>query len=242
MCQYCFEGLGAAYLAADLKGESSPEAFDAPWTLPMLLQEGMRGVPPSTASPVTLRCLAIETSWRTGAAAEPRPFLPEGHRFGAWRAPRNLQAATPAQRTEAVALLYRYGTWAMEAARQHIWRGTPADAALLLDAFPALWSAWLMVQSAACDPDVVSLALTLATGAAVLTDEMVELWLQRRAVLVWCDAEGLGAVLDAYGTELRPFLAHYAALRRPPPPSDRERLTALAHRYNEALALTWSPA
>ena len=95
-----------------------------------------------------------------------------------------------------------------------------------------------MVQSAACDADVVSLARTLATGAAVLTDEMVELWLQRRAVLVWCDAEGLGAVLDAYGTELRPFLAHYAALRRPPCPSDRAWLTALAHRYNEALALT----
>jgi len=99
-----------------------------------------------------------------------------------------------------------------------------------------------MVQSAAGDANVVSLARTLATGAAVLTDEMVELWLQRRAVLVWCDAEGLGAVLDTYGTELRPFLAHYAALRRPPAPADRARLVALAQRYNEQLALSWSPA
>ena len=242
MCQYCWEGLGAAYLAADLQGEPSPEAFDAPWWLPVLLQEGCRGLPPTTESPVTLYCLAIEPNWRGGAAARPLPSLPKEHPFGEWRAPSDPQAATPAQRAEAIALLNRYGAWATEAARKHIWRGTPADAALVLDAFPALWTAWLMVENAPRDPNVVSLARTLATGAAVVTDEMVELWLQRRAVLIWCDAEGLGRVLDAYGTELRPFLAHYAALRRPPAPADRARLIELAHRYNETLALSWSPA
>uniref|UniRef100_UPI0022EB0B12 hypothetical protein n=1 Tax=Falsiroseomonas oryzae TaxID=2766473 RepID=UPI0022EB0B12 len=80
MCEFCWEELGARILAAALRGAPSPAAFDAPWCQPMVLQEGVRGVPESVAAPVTRRCLAIEAAWRAGAASA-RPFLPEGHRF-----------------------------------------------------------------------------------------------------------------------------------------------------------------
>uniref|UniRef100_UPI0022EABF4E hypothetical protein n=1 Tax=Falsiroseomonas oryzae TaxID=2766473 RepID=UPI0022EABF4E len=185
--------------------------------------------------------LAIEAAWRAGAASA-RPFLPEGHRFGAWRAPRRRGDVADADRAGAQALLRRYHDWSGEAARRHMWRGTPQDAALVLESFPPLWAAWLVLEDAPAAPGVPALAQALATGAPVLTEETVELWLQRRAALLWCDVEGLGALLGRYHAGLRPFLAHYAALRRPPAPAERARLIALAEQHGETAALDLLPA
>lgn len=187
----------------------------------MLQEKGVAGVAANAAAPLPRRCLAIGITWRAGEMTSARPFLPEGHVLGTWRAPRRRSEIDDADRMAALALLWHYREWEMEAARRHIWRGKPKDAALMLESFPALWAAWLVVEDTPVAPGVLAFAQGMATAALVLTEEMVKFWLQRRAALLWCDVEGLCALLGQYHTGLRPFLAHYAALCRPPAQADR---------------------
>lgn len=243
MCQFCWEELGARVLPAELRGEPRSADFDAPWCQPMLLQEGVRDVPVTrTVVAPTRRCLDIEAAWRSGDAAAPAPYLPPHHPFGAWQTTQRRTDSTEADRTAACMLLWRYQEWANEAARRHIWRATPADAAMVLGAFPALWAAWLVLEDAPAAPGLLPLASALAIAAPVLTEETVELWLQRRAALLWCDQEGFGALLDHYRGGLRPFLAHYTALRRSVSLPERARLVALAEQHGETGLLDWAPA
>ena len=68
-------------------------------------------------------------------------------------------------------------------------------------------------------------------------DEMLGLWLSRRAALAWFDAQGMGPVLAAYGVRLRPILAHYIATQRGLAEVELTALRACAERHGEADAL-----
>ena len=110
------------------------------------------------------------------------------------------------------------------------------DGKLLLPAFfPLLWIAWGVVVAKLPGASLALVAEAIATcnSSVPPDDEMLALWLERRAVLAWFDAHGIAPVLAAYNQRLRPALAHYVALRRPLSAADLDALRCRAQRHGE---------
>jgi len=109
----------------------------------------------------------------------------------------------------------------------------------VLAAFPDVWAAWLVVRSLSDIPERMRLSQRLSCTGAAVTDEMLELWLQRSAALTWHDAAGFGPLLAAYGTRCRPAVVHYVALRRQIGAKDASCLCDLALAHGDEEAAHW---
>jgi hypothetical protein len=109
----------------------------------------------------------------------------------------------------------------------------------VLAAFPDVWAAWLVVRSLSDIPERMRLSQRLSCTGAAVTDEMLELWLQRSAALTWHDAAGFGPLLAAYGTRCRPAVVHYVALCRPISATYASRLRDLAQVYGVVELAEW---
>lgn len=223
MCLLCHEALGLAVLAGALGYGEPREDLRLPWTIPFLVQEGL--VSPRSADaaqfvPVTRCCVEFEGS--TMNRDREAIVVDRRHVAGAERiitSYLDLLASMGAQRP---AQLPR------EAAAQ------------LVDAFPDVWAAWLTVEAEGETRSRLHLARMLTLTSIAVTDEMLELWLQRRAALVLHDVEGVEVLLAAYGTRCRPAVVHYVALRRALSIEHASRLHGLAIAHGHAEAAEWA--
>jgi hypothetical protein len=104
--------------------------------------------------------------------------------------------------------------------------------------FPSLWVAWMVAARAPA-----SARAEIAQGIAACPyfeptdDELLSLFLARRAVLTWYDLRGMEPLLLAYNISLQPRLAHYVAMRRSLSDADTARLRIEADRHGEGGAL-----
>lgn len=224
MCLYCHEAFGLSCLAGVLGRGPVRGDLRVCWTVPFLVQEGMldpRSPDAEALASVSSRCVDLErTQAQTSALSDAAPadeeaLLAKGHVIEDY-----LKLLT--------SLGTGYPTTFSERARTAV-----------LAAFPGVWAAWLTVRS---HPDIhqrVRLAQRLACTGAAITDEMLELWLQRSAALTWHDAAGFKPLIAAYGTRCRPAVVHYVALRRPIRATYASRLRDLAQVYGDEEAAHW---
>jgi hypothetical protein len=143
--------------------------------------------------------------------------------------------ATLADLAPAQEVLRGYAGWCAA-----IWRAPSTDdGERLARDFPYLWLAWLVVSKLAPVQVRGELGRQLACCSIRLSEEMVDLWLQRRAVLAWHDADGMDALLDAYGVTVRAQLVHYAVLMRGASDEQRQRIRTLATQHPDGDAVEW---
>ena len=234
MCAYCHEALGLEYVAEAVHGRLElPESAILNWTLPVLIQEGVIASHHSEA-PVSSWCLDAERAWLAG---DDLPMFPptDDHPLTSWRPPKRLKDADDATVAEAIDTIQRYLDWARTVPKSGAERSKMNADKTLADRFPTILAAWLVVQAHAPRHVLLPIAMELATRNFMATDEMLELWLQRRATLAWHDAEGMNKLLAAYGVSLRSHLVHYTILRRGITADETITLRALAGQHGESV-------
>lgn len=262
MCCYCFEVIGLSYVAALAHGREPDPGLVNYFTRPILVQEGAADASEGEAAwqaPVSAWCRRAESALSAGELL-PLPQPPAASVLGAWQPPAQLSAADADRVAGALDMLRRYVAWLREVAPAQagpnpadilsgdlLRKGTkkPADpsapdpADILSAVFPVLWTAWLVAMARAPAPIRAEVAETIATCNDVLMDdEMLCLLLQRRAALVWHDAQGMAPILAAYGgIRLRSGAAHYIAIQRKLAAADLTALMECAERHGEGGAL-----
>ena len=191
-------------------------------------------VGPHSETPVLSWCLGAERAWLAGDDLPPMPQTVD-HPIASWRPPKKLTDADDASMAGAVDTIHRYLDWARTVPRSGADRSKMNAEKVLFDNFPTIWAAWLVVQAHAPSHVLLPIAMELATCDFMATDEMLELWLQRRATLAWHDAEGMDKLLAGYGASLRPHLVHYAVLKRGITADQTAQLRALAVQHDESV-------
>ena len=224
MCSYCAEAMALEYLFADANDRQEYRDLRNRWSELTSLQEGE--AVPAAVAPISAEWLEMEQRWIAGERWDHRQPS-DTALVGSWR-PRPLFVnSTDEDRAAAAVVLRRYIDWA---------RALPPPGPLLreggyekdlTDSFTTLSVAWLLISKSGSAIAVRGCAEPLATSYFKLTDKALELWFQRRAALAWSDIAGFDRLLDAYGTKLRPQLAHYVAARCPPSQSQQARLQSL---------------
>lgn len=223
VCMFCHEALGLSVLAGALGFATPREDLRLPWTVPFLVQEGLmdaRSADAAGIAPITLHCIEFER--HTSAHARQPPVVDRRRLSNAERVVTSYLDRLASLAAQGQAQLPR------------------TAAAQLLGGFPDVWAAWLTVEAEAEMTDRLRHARMLMSTSIAVTDEMVELWLQRRAVLVLHDEEGFEGLLAAYGTRCRPALVHYVALRRPLSAEHASWLQDLAIAHGELEAADWA--
>ena len=236
MCTLCFEGLGLQLLAATLRHDPAADGLRMVFTEAFQWQEGIEeDGAEAPALPLTRWCLSAEQAWcgdrEVALAEEPHPrrlVVP-------WSPPLRGDLVTPADLARAKEVLCGYAGWCAA-----IWRAPSAEDGERLERdFPYLWLAWLVVSKLAPVQVRGELGRQLACCSIRLSEEMVDLWLQRRAILAWHDSDGMDALLDAYGVTVRAQLVHYAVLKRGASDQQRQRIRTLAARHADGDAVEW---
>ena len=244
MCLYCHEALGLSCLAGALGRGPPREDFRVAWTVPFLVQEGMlnpRSPEAEALAPVSSRCVDLERKAAKTSARDRAASAGEAALLVKQKAIQDYldlltsidKAALLVQQKaiqDALDLNTSFGTQRS---------ATETASIAVLAAFPDAWAAWLIVRS---HPDIrqrVRLAQALACTGIAITDEMLELWLQRSAALTWHDAAGFKPLLAAYGTRCRRAVVHYVALRRQITSKDASSLRDLAFKYGEVESAEW---
>ena len=214
MCMYCFEAMALEYLAADPATRQDCSDLRNRWSEPILLQEGE--AVPASAAPISAECLAMDRRWVAGEVWDHRQPA-DTALVGSWQPPSLFANATDEDRAAALMVLRRYIDWAraLPPPGALLWEGGYEKA--LNDSFTSLWAAWLLISRSGSAAIVREFAEALATSYFMLTDEALELWLQRRAALAWSDLAGFAILLEGRGRAVRPQLVDFVASRRQTP-------------------------